>query len=130
MIPESGRKLYSIIGQGQIDKILSGKPEGEGSFDEAAGIIKFKEKEYFSEKLEEEQRESGPCDRHSLRVGKAFGPLRNSLRRPGISEKKEELKKLDINLFSCTDGEHFGLQEKGAGSAFKKPRKAGRNKKR
>ena len=27
MIPVSVKKGYSIIGQGQIDKILSGKPE-------------------------------------------------------------------------------------------------------
>ena len=38
-----GREGYSIIGQGQVDKILSGKPEERRElFDEAAGIVKFK----------------------------------------------------------------------------------------
>ena len=38
-----GKEGYSIIGQGQIDKILSGRPEERRElFDEAAGIVKFK----------------------------------------------------------------------------------------
>ena len=38
-----GKEGYSIIGQGQIDQILSGKPEERRElFDEAAGIVKFK----------------------------------------------------------------------------------------
>ena len=47
-----GKEGYSIIGQGQIDKILSGKPEERRElFDEAAGIVKFKtKKSYHSEK--------------------------------------------------------------------------------
>ncbi|MDD7326192.1 MAG: AAA family ATPase, partial [Lachnospiraceae bacterium] len=36
-----GKEGYSIIGQGQIDKILSGKPEERRElFDEAVGIVK------------------------------------------------------------------------------------------
>ncbi len=43
MIQVSVKEGYSIIGQGQIDKILSGKPEERRElFDEAAGIVKFK----------------------------------------------------------------------------------------
>ena len=38
-----GKDGYSIIGQGQIDQILSGRPEERRElFDEAAGIVKFK----------------------------------------------------------------------------------------
>ena len=38
-----GKEGYSIIGQGQIDKILSGKAEERRElFDEAAGIVKYK----------------------------------------------------------------------------------------
>lgn len=38
-----GKEGYSIIGQGQIEKILSGRPEERRElFDEAAGITKFK----------------------------------------------------------------------------------------
>ena len=38
-----GKEGYSIIGQGQIDRIVSGKPEERRELlDEAAGIVKFK----------------------------------------------------------------------------------------
>ena len=41
-----GKEGYSIIGQGQIEKILNGKPdERRELFDEAAGIVKFKKSE-------------------------------------------------------------------------------------
>ena len=52
-----GKEGYSIIGQGQIDKILSGKPEDRRElFDEAAGIVKFKRRKNATlKKLEEEQ---------------------------------------------------------------------------
>ena len=44
-----GKEGYSIIGQGQIDKILSGKPEERRElFDEAAGIVKFKRRKALS----------------------------------------------------------------------------------
>lgn len=40
-----GKEGYSIIGQGQIEKILSGRPEDRRElFDEAAGITKFKKR--------------------------------------------------------------------------------------
>ena len=52
-----GKEGYSIIGQGQIDKILSGKPEERRElFDEAAGIVKFKRrKDTAVKKLENER---------------------------------------------------------------------------
>ena len=52
-----GKEGYSIIGQGQIDKILSGKPEERRElFDEAAGIVKFKRRKAAAvKKLEDEQ---------------------------------------------------------------------------
>ena len=52
-----GKEGYSIIGQGQIDRILSGKPEERRElFDEAAGIVKFKRRKNTTlKKLEEEQ---------------------------------------------------------------------------
>ena len=38
-----GKEGYSIIGQGQIDRILSDKPQDRRAlFDEAAGIVKYK----------------------------------------------------------------------------------------
>ena len=55
-----GKEGYSIIGQGQIDKILSGKPEERRElFDEAAGIVKFKRRKATAlKKLDEEQQQS------------------------------------------------------------------------
>ena len=51
-----GKEGYSIIGQGQIDQILSGKPEDKRDlFDEAAGIVKFKRRKTETiKKLENE----------------------------------------------------------------------------
>ena len=46
-----GKDGYSIIGQGQIDKILSGKAEDRRElFDEAAGIVKFKKRKAVAQK--------------------------------------------------------------------------------
>ena len=58
-----GKEGYSIIGQGQIDKILSGKPEERRElFDEAAGIVKFKKAEkYVREKVGGRKAESRSC---------------------------------------------------------------------
>lgn len=52
-----GKEGYSIIGQGQIDRILSERPEERRElFDEAAGIVKFKRnKQEALKKLESEQ---------------------------------------------------------------------------
>ncbi len=52
-----GKEGYSIIGQGQIDRILSGKPEERRElFDEAAGIVKFKRRKNSAvKKLADEQ---------------------------------------------------------------------------
>ena len=46
-----GKEGYSIIGQGQIDRILSGKPEERRElFDEAAGIVKFNRRKAAAQK--------------------------------------------------------------------------------
>ena len=52
-----GKEGYSIIGQGQIDKILSNKPEDRRElFDEAVGIVKYKRRKVIAEKKLEEER--------------------------------------------------------------------------
>ncbi len=52
-----GKEGYSIIGQGQIERIISGKAdERRELFDEAAGIVKFKRRKAASlKKLADEQ---------------------------------------------------------------------------
>ncbi len=71
-----GKEGYSIIGQGQIDKILSGKPEERRElFDEAAGIVKFKRRKAIAQKkLEDEKQNLVRVTRYSVRAGKAGGP--------------------------------------------------------
>ena len=52
-----GKEGYSIIGQGQIDKILSGKTEERRElFDEAAGIVKFKRRKFAAQKKLEDEK--------------------------------------------------------------------------
>lgn len=54
-----GKEGYSIIGQGQIDQILSGKPEERRElFDEAAGIVKYKKNKIETQKSLDAEREN------------------------------------------------------------------------
>ena len=54
-----GKEGYSIIGQGQIEQILSGKPEERRElFDEAAGIVKYKKNKQETQKSLEIEREN------------------------------------------------------------------------
>ena len=54
-----GKEGYSIIGQGQIDRILSGKPEERRElFDEAAGIVKYKKNKAQTEKTLAQERDN------------------------------------------------------------------------
>jgi len=54
-----GQEGYSIIGQGQIDKILSNKPdERRALFDEAVGIVKFKKRKKHAEKQLETEKQN------------------------------------------------------------------------
>ncbi len=54
-----GKEGYSIIGQGQIEKILSGRPEERRElFDEAAGIAKFKRRKQDAIRNLEEERKN------------------------------------------------------------------------
>ena len=88
--------------QGQVDKILNGKPEERRElFDEAAGITKFKRRKGLALKKLESERESlvrvndiltelekqvGPLERQA-KVAKEFLSLR------------EELKTFDVNSY-------------------------------
>lgn len=97
-----GKEGYSIIGQGQIDKILSGKPEERRElFDEAAGIVKFKRRKTLSlKKLEEERMNLTRVNDILSELEKQLGPLeRQSETAREYLKKKEELKAFDINMF-------------------------------
>ena len=72
-----GKEGYSIIGQGQIDKILSGKPEERRElFDEAAGIVKYKRRKNTTiKKLEDEQQNLVRVTDILSELTKQLGPL-------------------------------------------------------
>lgn len=97
-----GKEGYSIIGQGQIDKILSGKPEDRRElFDEAAGIVKFKRRKNTTiKKLEEERQNLVRVTDILSELTKQLGPLEKQSETARIYlAKREELKTLDVNLF-------------------------------
>ncbi len=97
-----GKEGYSIIGQGQIDKILSGKPEEKRElFDEAAGIVKFKRRKNTAQKKLEDEKQNLLRVRDILaELEKQIGPLEKQSETARVYlRKKEELKTLDVNLF-------------------------------
>lgn len=97
-----GKEGYSIIGQGQIDKILSGKPEERRElFDEAAGIVKFKRRKNIAQKkLEDEKQNLVRVSDILSELEKQVGPLaRQSEAAREYLRLKEELKTYEVNLF-------------------------------
>lgn len=97
-----GKEGYSIIGQGQIDKILSGRPEERRElFDEAAGIVKFKRRKAIAQKKLEDEKQN------LVRVSDILGELEKQvepLEKQAASAReylrlREELKRFDVNLF-------------------------------
>ena len=97
-----GKEGYSIIGQGQIDKILSGKPdERRELFDEAAGIVKYKKRKAAAEKnLEEEKQNLVRIEDILSELSKQVSPLeRQAAKAKEYLKYRDELKNLDINMF-------------------------------
>lgn len=97
-----GKEGYSIIGQGQIDKILSGKPEERRElFDEAAGIVKFKRRKLIAQKkLESEKQNLVRVSDILSELEKQVGPLeKQSAAAREYLKLKDELKTYDVNLF-------------------------------
>ena len=97
-----GQEGYSIIGQGQVERILSGKAEERRElFDEAAGITKFRKRKALAErKLENEQASLVRVSDILSELEKQVGPLK---RQSETAQKylalREELKSLELNLF-------------------------------
>ncbi|MBR6390849.1 MAG: chromosome segregation protein SMC [Lachnospiraceae bacterium] len=97
-----GKEGYSIIGQGQIDRILSGKPEERRElFDEAAGIVKFKRrKNQAVKKLEDEKMNLVRVNDILSELEKQLAPLEKQAEKARTYlKKKESLKTLDVNVF-------------------------------
>ncbi len=109
-----GKEGYSIIGQGQIDKILSGKPEERRElFDEAAGIVKFKRRKNIAQKkLENERQNLVRVSDILSELEKQVGPLaRQSETAREYLRLRDELKVYEVNLF-LTETETLNVQLK------------------
>ena len=114
-----GKEGYSIIGQGQIDRILSTKPEDRRElFDEAAGIVKFKKRKAIAEKnLEEASAKLERSMEIISEIEKRIGPLeeQSKVAREYLN-LKEALKKLELNSFlyeyDKSDSARKALEEK------------------
>ncbi|HIV16910.1 MAG TPA: chromosome segregation protein SMC [Candidatus Alectryocaccobium stercorigallinarum] len=114
-----GKEGYSLIGQGQIDRILSGKPEERRElFDEAAGIVKFKRRKAATlKKLEKEEGNLVRVTDILTELTKQVVPLEKQAEKAKIYlQKRDELKERDIAVFVIneerTDGILKELREK------------------
>lgn len=96
-----GKEGYSIIGQGKIDAVLSGRPEERRSLlEEAAGIVKFKWRK------EEAQKRLENTEANLIRIEDILGTYEERLEPLRIENEKakefvklsEELKKKEINI--------------------------------
>ena len=97
-----GKEGYSIIGQGQIDKILSGKPEERRElFDEAAGIVKLKRRKHTTlKKLDDERQNLVRVTDILSELTRRLGPMeRQSETARVYLAKRDSLRELDVNLF-------------------------------
>ena len=107
-----GKEGYSLIGQGQIDKILSGKPEERRElFDEAAGIVKFKRRKAETlKKLEKEESNLVRVTDILTELERQVGPLAKQAEKAKIYlEKREELKERDIAVFALNEERLDGI---------------------
>lgn len=97
-----GRDGYSIVGQGKIDEIISGKPQDRRNFfEEAAGISKYRHKK------DEAERKLTQTNDNLLRLNDILAELEQRL--PGLEKSsrkatiyiglKEELRNLEIRYW-------------------------------
>ncbi len=97
-----GKEGYSIIGQGQVEKILSGKIEDSRElFDEAAGIAKYKKNRTVTEKsLEQEHQNLERVTDILKELEQRVGPLESQSKKAREYLKlREKEKDLDVHLF-------------------------------
>lgn len=97
-----GKEGYSIIGQGQIDKILSTKPEERRNlFDEAAGIVKYKLRKSNAEKKLEEQKQN--IFRVNDIISELEGQKETLYEQAQVAKEylayKDRLKNYEVNIF-------------------------------
>ncbi|MBO4838767.1 MAG: chromosome segregation protein SMC [Lachnospiraceae bacterium] len=103
-----GKEGYSIIGQGQIDTVLSNKPEERRlMFDEAAGIVKYrKRRDITLKKLESEQASRERVEDILGELEKQVGPLeKQSEKARQYLKLRDELKEYEVGAFALESDE-------------------------
>ncbi|MCI5597095.1 MAG: chromosome segregation protein SMC [Lachnospiraceae bacterium] len=103
-----GKEGYSIIGQGQIEKVLSGKPEDRRElFDEAAGIVKYKKNKEATQKALEAERQNLERVTDILNeLSRQLGPLsRQSKTAKEYLSLRDELKSAEARHFIYWNGQ-------------------------
>ena len=96
-----GREGFSIIGQGQVEEILSSKPEDRrGLIEEVAGITKYRSrKREATRKLEETEQNLLRLDDIVHELESQLEPLREQADKARLYQGlKEQLDQLEINL--------------------------------
>ena len=97
-----GKEGYSIIGQGQVEAIINGKPEDRrGLFDEACGITKFKKRKQIAvKKLEDGKADLVRISDILNELEKRIGPLaKQSEGAREYLKLRDELKVYELNMF-------------------------------
>ena len=106
-----GKEGYSIIGQGRIDRIISGRSEERRElFDEAAGIVKFKRRKATAiKKLENEEQNLLRVTDILREISGRIEPLKNQAEKAReYLGYKTRLRALDVNLFLIDTGKVQG----------------------
>jgi chromosome segregation protein len=96
-----GREAFSIISQGKVEEILSSKPEERRSiFEEAAGVLKYKQRKKKAEyKLAETQENLNRVEDITFEIEGQLEPLREQATiAKDYLEKKAQLKDVEIGL--------------------------------
>ncbi len=110
-----GRDGYSIIGQDQVGRILSSKPEDRRSiFEDAAGISKYKSRKVEAErKLERTQDNILKLQLVIGEIERQLGPLKKqSEDAKKFLELKELLKNLEVNAYVYQYENAYDMKEK------------------
>lgn len=97
-----GKEGYSIIGQGQVEAIINGKPEDRrGLFDEACGITKFKKRKQIAvKKLEDTRSDLIRITDILHELERRIGPLeKQSEGAREYLKLRDELKIFELNMF-------------------------------
>lgn len=96
-----GREAFSIISQGKVEEILSSKAEERRSiFEEAAGVLKYKQRKKKAElKLSETQENLNRVEDIIYEIDGQLEPLKEQAAvAKDYLEKKDELKNIEISL--------------------------------